>query len=393
MKLFAIFSIVFIALFSAGSAIGQDNAKAKDPLCDDCAKRITGFLDASEMEVPLDVPACALCKKNDVDMITVNISCVLCNACAEKGNVCMLCLIPMAEGWPESLDDVKGLPTEKLLFVSNRDGENEFFTMNLDGKEQTQLTKDDFVEMDPAVSPDGKWIVFSGNMDGWWDLFVMDIRGEHLRRLTKSAGAELSPCWYPDNKTIVFMFQDNMGMKLCTIMRDGSDMKPVEMPDEFDNMEVGYPVVSPDGKKIAFVAGQRDDEMSWDIYVRDEKGVVVNITNDEFYNSAPAWSPDGKKIAYSFSDDVGKGMGNDEIYVMDSDGKNHKRLTENKFVDSGPNWSPDGKNIVFISTRDQVKEGIADVYIMDSGGKNQINITNSSSKDLAPRWVKADGKK
>lgn len=393
MKLCAIFSVALIALFSAGSAFGQDKKEDKGPLCDVCAKGVAGFLDASEMEIPLDVPACALCKNNDVNMITAEMGCVLCEACAEKENICMLCLSPLAEGWPESLDGVKGLSAEKLLFVSNRDGENEFFTMNLDGKEQAQLTKDDFVEMDPSVSPDGKWIAFTGDIDGWWDLFIMDIKGEHVRRLTKSAGAELSACWYPDNKQIVFMLQDESGMKLCTIMRDGKELKPIDLPDEFDSMEVGYPAVSPDGKKIAFVAGEQGDEMSWDIYVRDEKGVVVNITDDKFFNSSPAWSPDGKKIAYSFSDDVKKGMGNDEIYVIDSDGKNPKRLTENNFADSMPIWSPDGKKIIFISMRDRVKEGVADVYIMDSDGKNQMNISNNPAKDLAPRWVKADGKK
>ena len=49
---------------------------------------------------------------------------------------------------------------------------------------------------------------------------------------------------------------------------------------------------------------------------------------------------------------VSKRDGNFEIYVMDADGGNQRRLTNNRADDWSPSWSPDGKRIAFISDRD-----------------------------------------
>src|SRR5688572_17955789 len=56
----------------------------------------------------------------------------------------------------------------------------------------------------------------------------------------------------------------------------------------------------------------------------------------------PSVSPDGKKILFD-SDR----SGNSELYVMDLDGTNLKRLTNSPEHDNSPKWSPDGMRIVF----------------------------------------------
>lgn len=79
-----------------------------------------------------------------------------------------------------------------------------------------------------------------------------------------------------------------------------------------------------------------------------------------------------------------------EIYVMNSNGKNLKRLTDNSDFDYYPTWSPDGKKIAF-SRRTQ--DDNYDIYVMDANGKNQTNLTNSPTIDeIVPTWS-PDGKK
>ncbi len=73
---------------------------------------------------------------------------------------------------------------------------------------------------------------------------------------------------------------------------------------------------------------------------------------------------------------------NSEIYVMDSDGRNHTRLTINPARDYDPSWSPDGERIAFVSNRERGQEQI---YVMDSDGGNPMRLTNDSTHQ-EPAW-------
>lgn len=98
----------------------------------------------------------------------------------------------------------------------------------------------------------------------------------------------------------------------------------------------------------------------------------------------PSVSPDGSKIAFHSNR-----MGHNDIYVMNVDGSELKRLTDHPANDRTPSWSPDGEHIVFVSTRD----GNYNVFIMNKDGRNQKNLTNHvTQKDIHPYWS-PDGKK
>src|SRR5688572_9565780 len=64
----------------------------------------------------------------------------------------------------------------------------------------------------------------------------------------------------------------------------------------------------------------------------------------------------GGKIAFVSDRD-----GNAEIYVMNADGSDQKRLTHDPASDSTPCFSPDGRKIVFASDRD----GTSNIYVMN----------------------------
>ena len=110
----------------------------------------------------------------------------------------------------------------------------------------------------------------------------------------------------------------------------------------------------------------------------------------------PSWSPDGEYIAFSSEND-----GNFDIYVMDADGGNPRRLTNHPEDDWDSSWSPDGKRITFTSDRDRNFE----IYVMDANGGNIQNLTNLRFGDdsqpacftpnlaIAPAAVAPTGKK
>jgi Tol biopolymer transport system component len=87
------------------------------------------------------------------------------------------------------------------------------------------------------------------------------------------------------------------------------------------------------------------------------------------YASDPAVSRDGARIAYVGRD----GAGNLDIYVVNRDGTNVRRLTNDATVDDQPSWSPDGTKLVFRSMR----AGQSDIWIMNADGSGQVNLTES----------------
>lgn len=91
-----------------------------------------------------------------------------------------------------------------------------------------------------------------------------------------------------------------------------------------------------------------------------------SISSKPGFNLSPNFSQKLNKIVLTLGKD-----GNSEVYIMDRDGKNLKRLTFNKYIDSSPSWFPSGNNILFTSDR----SGRPQVYVMDADGLNQRRLT------------------
>ncbi len=71
-----------------------------------------------------------------------------------------------------------------------------------------------------------------------------------------------------------------------------------------------------------------------------------------------------------------------DVYVMDEDGANLKRLTTHRAGDWCPDWSPNGDRIVFESKRD----GTNDIYMMDADGGDPKRLTGTVADDRGPKW-------
>jgi len=88
-----------------------------------------------------------------------------------------------------------------------------------------------------------------------------------------------------------------------------------------------------------------------EVKVVEEKQLTTHTAWDEF----SAWSPDGRKIAF-----VSDRTGNEDIWVMDSDGGNLRQLTTHTADDEWFAWSPDGRKIAFMSER----TGNVDIWVL-----------------------------
>ena len=84
--------------------------------------------------------------------------------------------------------------------------------------------------------------------------------------------------------------------------------------------------------------------------------------------------------------------GNAEIYTMNGDGSDPRRLTFNRFSDTSPVWSPDGSRIAFISNRNDPDADACfpncyeQLYVIDAGGGNEHRLLETDLTTLHPDW-------
>jgi Tol biopolymer transport system component len=97
-----------------------------------------------------------------------------------------------------------------------------------------------------------------------------------------------------------------------------------------------------------------------------------------YKDGSPAWSPDGTRIAFYSERD-----GNAEIYVMNADGTDARRLTNSPADEGYPGWSPDGRSITFDSDRD----GDFEIYAMNADGTNVQALTEHPARDVSATWA------
>jgi Tol biopolymer transport system component len=295
-----------------------------------------------------------------------------------------------------------------IAFASRRDGDFDIFLMRPDGRGVRQLTHNATVgrnENDdhaPAWSRDGRLIVFQSTRDHEGDgsvdmeIYVMNADGSEQRRLTANEAPELSPDWTEEGRIIftTCAFDQVLRCELVSTTAEGADLRTLlTLPPC-----VSYAALSPDGTRVAFAqptpcrAAQPSAPRTSQIVVMNLDGSGrTQLTRARGWSAEPRWSPDGRKIALvSDRDRNGACLFHDcsgfagEIYVMNADGTQERRLTRYRGVDANPVWSPNGTRIAFIRILSEQDD--YEIHVMNADGSCQRALTKNKSADWAPDW-------
>jgi hypothetical protein len=127
----------------------------------------------------------------------------------------------------------------QVVFVSQRDNNQDIYVMNADGSDVRRLTRHPGVDTDPDWSPDGQWIVFAssrGSPTGKnnYHLYTMSPDGTNQCQLTRGESLEWHPTWSPDGQWIAYI--SLLESKAYRVRPDGTEITALPLAEEIDNL-------------------------------------------------------------------------------------------------------------------------------------------------------------
>ena len=192
-------------------------------------------------------------------------------------------------------ETVAWTPDGKLVYAA-RTGENwDLWIANRDGTEPRQLTADAFIDQQPTVSADGRYIVFQSTRTGARNIWRIDIDGSNPTQLTQGNFDDASPVCSADGRFVVFSSQRSGKWTIWKVGIDGN--APVQLSDRTGQL----PAISPDGKLITYFYSdeQANNQPRLGVIPVDGGEQVQTIDLPRTVQPiAFAWMPDGRSIAY-----------------------------------------------------------------------------------------------
>jgi Tol biopolymer transport system component len=277
---------------------------------------------------------------------------------------------------------------------------DQIFTMGIDGSDARMVSTGKGVTTCGYFLPGDRLLYSSTHLGGdscppkpdrsmgyvWpvyaeYDVFSARADGSDLQRLTATPGYDAETTLSPDGKRLVFTSVRDGDLELYSMNVDGSDVVRLTHEEGYD----GGAFFSPDSKQIVWRAHHPQDEKGladyrdllarglvrpslMDLFVMNADGSDKRrITDNGAANFCPYFTPDGRRIIFSSNlDPAGGTRGREfDLFLIDVDGKNLEQVTFTPEFDGFPMFSPDGKKLVFASNRGGKVRGETNIFIAD----------------------------
>ena len=207
------------------------------------------------------------------------------------------------------------------------------------------------------------------------EIYMADYDGENAKRLTVNRSLNINSTWSPDGRSIAYTsFRRVLPNIFISNIYQGTLEELTKNPPPANNV---LPAWSPDGTRICF-ASNRDG--NFELYVVNRDGSNLRrLTNHPASDVTPTWSPSGTQIAF-----VSDRTGQPQIYIVGVDGLGLRRVgTPDAYADR-PTWSPAPYNEIAYAARTGPGQ---DVKVIDLGSGQVRQLTFGEGTNESPAWA------
>ena len=263
-----------------------------------------------------------------------------------------------ARSWVEVADDGNSQSRSRLMMIDLDSGRN---------REFTQGTRDSA----PKFSPTGESLAFlRGNDAGVRQVWVMDAAGGEARQVTHAPKGTADYAWSPDSGRLVYSADT------------GQNADP--------NADVGVAA----GPQVTVVGRvrYRYDTLGWrgdshfHLFVIDVAGgEAVQLTDGDWDDNSPVWSPDGSRIAFVSGRREDRDLrALSEVYVVPAGGGGPEMWSQGLYSVGAVAWSPDSQRLAAVAS--DAPEGMVLwqgwLYVLEPGREPRRVTTDSMRPTL-----------
>jgi TolB protein len=273
----------------------------------------------------------------------------------------------------------RGVASSRIVFVRGlANGVKEIFQVDRDGAGLMQLTRHGALTLAPTVAQDGRlaYVTYKGGAPEVWGQRRPNGDHEKLYPTTNTGGMISmlsSPAWSPDGKRLAFVQGDRRGNADIMVL-DLATGRARRLTDSTGiNTEPSW---NPNGTQLAFTSDREGGPQVF--LMQDDGSNLRKLTTEGLYNASPAWSPNGAMVAY-----VSRFEGKFDLFIYKlGEGKAYQ-ITTGVSTSESPAWSPDERRLVFTSNR----FGSSQLFTTDLSGRQILRMSEMGDCQ-SPRWLR-----
>lgn len=270
-----------------------------------------------------------------------------------------------------------------LVLMSDADGDQEIYQLDLATLELRQLTENTVLDGGPTWSPDGRLIAYhSEDTPEGTHIFTLDPETGDRVDLTSGIRTDLWPLWSPDGEQIAYFYNDGSRSWINLVTLGGENVEAAQLPRS-DLRPFAWSL----DQQFVYTLGLGSEAaleiLQVDLTTQERQPVTQLRGATEFID----YSPDRQLVVFAA---LLLSTGTREIFIADAVCDepltlatcNARQLTSDGFMYFQPRFSPDGTLLVVASNR----SGNRDLWLMDLDGTILQQLTDLPSDESNPAW-------